>query len=93
MQVYHKLKDGSAIKLTTSYYNPPKSENYDGVGIVPDYQANPSFDDLAPMGDLDPELDNQLYKAIEYLTTGSTTSASLLRVESGLLVIRINLLP
>lgn len=74
MQVYHKLKDGSAIKLTTSYYNPPKSENYDGVGIVPDYQANPSFDDLAPMGDLDPELDNQLYKAIEYLTTGSTTS-------------------
>jgi len=74
MQIYHKLKDGSAIKLTTRYYNPPKSENYDGVGIVPDYQANPSFTELAAIADLDPELDNQLYKAIEYLTTGSTTS-------------------
>lgn len=39
MQTTHLLQDGSAIKLTTAYYNPAKSDNYDGVGLVPDYEV------------------------------------------------------
>jgi carboxyl-terminal processing protease len=28
-----------AIKLTIGYYNPPISENYDGIGIKPDVEV------------------------------------------------------
>ena len=31
-----KLKDGSALRLSTSMYSAPYSENYEGVGIAPD---------------------------------------------------------
>lgn len=39
MQTTHPLSDGSAIKITTAYYSPAKSPNYDGVGVVPDYEV------------------------------------------------------
>ena len=39
MQSVVPLGDGSAFKLTTSYYDPPCGVNYDGVGIVPDVRA------------------------------------------------------
>lgn len=39
MQSVIQLPDESAIKLTTSYYDPPCGENYDGVGIVPNVEA------------------------------------------------------
>ncbi len=39
MQTTHPLSDGSAIKITTAYYNPAKSPNYDRVGVVPDYEV------------------------------------------------------
>ena len=38
-QGYRQLHDGSVVKLTTHYYNPPKSENYDGYGIEPDIEV------------------------------------------------------
>lgn len=38
-QGYRQLSDGSVIKLTTHFYNPPKSENYDGYGIEPDIEV------------------------------------------------------
>lgn len=31
-----ELEDGTGLRFTTYLYSPPKSENYDGVGIVPD---------------------------------------------------------
>jgi carboxyl-terminal processing protease len=34
------LSDGSVIFITTFLYNPPFSENYDGVGIHPDYEID-----------------------------------------------------
>lgn len=73
MQIYHKLQDGSAIKLTTNKYNPPMSENYDGIGIEPDYYAVGS-NDIFEIEIISPEIDNQLAKAVEYVTTGSTTA-------------------
>ncbi len=71
MQVYHKLKDGSAIKVTTNKYNPPVSPNYDGVGIVPDYEVA-GMEMIADINSISPDMDLQLASAIEYLTTGST---------------------
>ncbi|MBP5312348.1 MAG: PDZ domain-containing protein [Clostridia bacterium] len=35
-QTQYKLSDGGYIKLTSFFYDPPTSENYDGEGIVPD---------------------------------------------------------
>lgn len=46
MQTTHPLSDGSAIKITTAYYNPAKSPNYDGVGVVPDYEVSLSNSQL-----------------------------------------------
>ncbi|MBR4071252.1 MAG: S41 family peptidase [Clostridia bacterium] len=36
MQTTSPFKDGTGFKFTTRYYCPPFSDNYDGVGIVPD---------------------------------------------------------
>lgn len=66
MQVYHKLKDGSAIKVTTNKYNPPISPNYDGVGIKPDYEVTLEGE-LLDVELIDPAMDAQLQKALELL--------------------------
>ena len=36
MQSTTQLEDGSAITITYRMYSPPFSDNYDGIGIVPD---------------------------------------------------------
>lgn len=36
MQTIYMLPDGTGLRLTTNKYNPPKTENYDGVGLTPD---------------------------------------------------------
>ncbi len=81
MQVYHKLKDGSAVKVTTSQYNPPLSENYDGVGIVPDYTAVLESGEILTADAISPDFDGQLRKAIEYVTTGTASSDEIISQE------------
>ena len=39
MQNTYAFSDGSSITLTISEYNPPSGINYDGVGVVPDYEV------------------------------------------------------
>ena len=39
MQNTYAFTDGSSITLTISEYNPPSGINYDGVGVVPDYEV------------------------------------------------------
>ena len=34
------LSNGGYLKLTSFLYNPPFSENYDGIGIVPDIEVS-----------------------------------------------------
>lgn len=69
MQTTKLLPDGSAIKMTTALYSPPFSDNYDGVGIVPDVEVkldakwNGKFQ-LMPRED-----DVQLEKALEILNS------------------------
>ncbi len=38
MQTTRMLEDGSAIKISTAYYNPPSNVSYDGIGIKPDFE-------------------------------------------------------
>ena len=59
------LEDGSAVLLTTSKIIPYKSESFDGVGLIPDYE-------VALNSTVSPDLlkesdDNQLQKAISLL--------------------------
>ena len=62
MQNIITLPDGSGIRLTTHYYNPPYSDNYNGVGIPADYEL-----EMASSAVADPALDTQLQKALSLL--------------------------
>ena len=68
MQQIVKLADGSALRVTVSMYNPPYSDNYDGVGVVPDIlieaDENLSSANLYEIADAD---DNQLMAAASQL--------------------------
>ncbi|MDR2932624.1 MAG: PDZ domain-containing protein [Oscillospiraceae bacterium] len=63
MQDVISLTDGSAIDITVAYYKPPTSPNYDGVGVVPDYDV--TLEEDWTVLNTDPEYDTQLKKAIE----------------------------
>ena len=62
------LPDGTGLRLTTNKYNPPISENYDGVGIKPDIEIELSeaLAGKSPFEYTDSD-DNQLQKACEAL--------------------------
>ncbi len=65
LQTLYALGDGSAIQLTTAYFDPPASDNFDGVGLTPDYEVSLGRDQLATMGTVDG--DDQLSKAVSVL--------------------------
>lgn len=68
MQTIYMLPDGTGLRLTTNKYNPPKSDNYDGVGIKPDIEIELSdaLEGKSHFEYTDSE-DNQLQKACEAL--------------------------
>ncbi len=68
LQTRFDLSDGSAIRITTAYFDPPKSENFDGVGIKPDFAVTLTADQEKYFDELDETTDPQLQKAIEVLT-------------------------
>jgi len=62
------LSDGSAIKLTTFTYKPPKSEIFDGIGLSPDIEVELDEKCLDYYyTEIPHDIDNQLSCAIEYL--------------------------
>lgn len=65
LQTLCPLDDGSAVRITTAYFDPPASENFDGVGLTPDYEVSLGRDQLATMGSMDG--DDQLEKAVSVL--------------------------
>ncbi len=65
MQEIHKLSDGSALDFTVARYNPPKSPNFEGIGVKPDYEVKLSPDLEKELGNLDETSDSQLKKALE----------------------------
>lgn len=69
MQTTRLLSDGSAVKLSTAFYNPPSNVSYDKVGIKPDYETELSEEWENRFFKMPKEEDNQLQKAIELLTS------------------------
>lgn len=63
MQNTQKLTDGSAIRITVAKYNPPKSENFDGVGLTPDKEVTLSAEETIRIG-LDNANDPQIKAAM-----------------------------
>ncbi len=62
------LSDGSVIYITTFLYDPPFSENYNGIGIMPDHSIEIAREWVNTNILLIPhEEDNQLGKAIDVL--------------------------
>ena len=76
MQVTHSLKDGSAIRITVAQYNPPKSPNYDGVGLTPDYEVTLTEEQQEAFDTLDETTDPQLKKALEVVNATATTEGT-----------------
>ncbi len=68
LQRFFTLKDGSAFKISTGRYNPPYSENYDGIGITPDIEIELSEEASSiNFYKLTDENDNQLIAAVKAL--------------------------
>lgn len=59
VQQVFDLEDGTSVKLTIAEYFPPSGKSIDGKGISPDVEVEYVYDEQ------NPELDNQLEKAIE----------------------------
>ena len=66
-QGVYPLNDGSAIKVTDFYYNPPCGENFNGVGIEPEYKISLDEDEKIDYYNIDFS-DKVINKAIEILT-------------------------
>ncbi len=64
MQDVYPLSDGSAIKITTAEFNPPVSENFNGVGLKPDFVVDLSAEQEKLWYELTVETDPQLIKAL-----------------------------
>lgn len=69
MQTIIRLADNTGIGISYRMYNPPYSDNYEGVGVQPDYvvEMDESVADKNIYKITDEE-DTQLQKAIELLT-------------------------
>ena len=69
MQTFYRLSDGSVFKTTSDLYYPPYSDNYDGVGIEPDYtvELDEALTGMNPYKIPDAD-DNQLAAAYDVLT-------------------------
>ncbi len=67
MQQMYMLNDGSAIDFTIAKFNPPSRQNFDGVGLKPDYEVELTPEQLEDLYKLDETNDPQLQKAIEVI--------------------------
>ena len=65
MQQIHKLSDGSALSLTIARFYPPFSDNFEGIGVKPDYEVALPSDLEKILDSLDEQSDLQLKKALE----------------------------
>ena len=68
-QTMYYLSNGGVVKLTSFLYDPPFSDNYDGVGITPDITIELDEEYLeTSLYLLDESCDAQLLQAIEVLS-------------------------
>ncbi|MBR5286851.1 MAG: S41 family peptidase, partial [Clostridia bacterium] len=69
MQTTRLLSDGSALKLSVAFYNPPSNVSYDKIGIKPDYEIKLTEYWENRYFKMPIEEDTQLQKAIELLNS------------------------
>lgn len=69
MQTTRLLSDGSALKLSVAFYNPPSNVSYDKTGIKPDYEVSLTEYWENRYFKMPEEEDTQLQKAIELLNS------------------------
>ncbi|MDK2802407.1 MAG: S41 family peptidase [Oscillospiraceae bacterium] len=69
MQSLIPLSKKTGVNLTTAYFNPPKSPNFHGIGIEPDFYISMSEDIKSRFPDISEQEDTQLQKAIEVMNT------------------------
>lgn len=71
MQETHTLRDGSAVKITVGYFNPANGQNFNGVGLTPDFEVKLTDQELTAynQGTLPLDQDPQYKKALEVLNT------------------------
>ena len=69
MQTILTLPNGGALRYTTQLYNPPKSPNYDRIGIMPDIvvELDSSLSDKSYYFEISDFEDNQIQSAYEAL--------------------------
>ena len=67
VQTITPLSDGSAVKMTTRYYNPMSNVSYDGIGIVPDVTVELTEKQRSRFYLLTHEEDPQMQAAIKAL--------------------------
>lgn len=68
MQSLLEMTDNTALLVTVAYYDPPYSENYDGVGITPDYVIElPQGYQYVAVSNIPQEEDTQMQKALAVL--------------------------
>ncbi|WRS27122.1 S41 family peptidase [Oscillospiraceae bacterium MB08-C2-2] len=70
-----QLEDGSAIKISVAYLNPPKSPAFHEVGIKPDFDVVMPAEMEKNWMNLDETVDPQLKKAVEVAVTTMKTGA------------------
>ena len=75
------LTDGSALKLTTSYYYTPSGECIHEIGIEPDVEVKLK-EELLSMVEIPKEEDNQLQAAIDVLLEGEEAVKERLAAEA-----------
>jgi carboxyl-terminal processing protease len=67
-QTTFQLLDGSAISITTSFFNAPKTPNFNNIGLLPDFDVNLTEEQEKQLKYGDQTKDLQLKKAIELLS-------------------------
>lgn len=75
MQKFFALDDGSGVDITVAKFNPPKSENFEGKGLEPDYKVELSTAEQN-IYLLNDETDTQLQAAMSLLTGQTTENGS-----------------
>lgn len=69
MQETFALSDGSAVRLTVAYFNPPSGINFHKEGLSPDYEVQLTEDEQKYYYFLTDQTDPVIKKAVEILTS------------------------
>ena len=68
MQETFALSDGSAVRLTIAYFNPPSGINFHKTGLTPDYEVTLTADEQKYYYFLTDETDPVIKQAVKFLT-------------------------